>query len=634
MNKKIIFVVIDGLRKDFVSFGTQGLKKFIDNGTFFGHLITHSPETFSSIGTYLTGLYPFKHKSGCDGFKDALSLFDYLRPTHKLFMQAYHPPFGHSFTINEYEEKFGYIGEQRSRETMGLNPDISLTLKFLEENKEQQSFAYLHFFTLRFLEEILHNKIDFLSQQGRIDEIIDAYKESIQQVDKQIYRLWEFVKDKQDDYLVVITADHGESYKLYDNRILGDSGAAWASHNGCRYEEAINIPLILYGSDTPKNNIIKKQVRQIDIFPTIAKNLGLIIHTPIDGEYIELNDDKIIEKPVFVFSTHETLKKAVCMPDGFKLIYDLTTIELFNLKNDPKEQTNLAETMSDKVKEIMAVSADIFIKSELTKRDIISKYCGWERLEDNWEIMKDRFCRLNIDDWRNKAKKYNEITGVNSKQYRCDILNQMQLKKEQQVLEVGIGTGIASKYLLQVTPNVFGVDISPTMLSLVDKDIKTYIGLADKLPFKDKFFDVVFGRQIYHNLNEQLDLAIIEAKRVLKDKGKFIIAEFIPPEESFAKEWNLLRVNHEKRSFNNLQSIINVFEKHQFSNILTKIGVIKQASLNNWLDNWCESKTIKDWIYSKFLSASEAYKDKINFKIVDNDILFDMHYGIVSGEKI
>lgn len=633
MNKSLVFIVVDGLRKDFMLQNSFGFQKFADNGVFFDQLITHAPETFLSIGTHLTGLYPFKHRSGCKRFEGILSMFDYLRDTHDIFMQAYHQPFGSSFTPTEYERDFGYIGEENSRKTMGMCPDISAAIDFLNASRNKSVFVYLHLFTLRCIENILPMRVDLLCSNGRFQEVLDATHVALSQIDAQISILYDALERRLDSHLVVITSDHGESYKLLDNRILGDSGVAWNLHNGSRYEESINIPMIVCGLDVPKNRILKKQIRQIDVFPTLMKALDVELQTQIDGEAIEFDDDKIIEKPIFVCRTSETFKRVIRLPDGFKLIYDADSVELFDLKKDPKETTNLANKMPEKVKELLEIANDFFMHADFTKRDIISKYVGWQRLSDNWETMKSRFYNFNIDDWRYKSERYGNIIGVRAIQYISDLSDTMHLNECSKVLEVGIGTGIVSRYLLNFTKNVFGVDISPSMLALTDENINTYIAFADSLPFANETYDVVFGRQVYHNLNEYFDSAISEAKRILKPNGKFIIAEFIPPSDDLADEWTNLRISKEKRVFSTYKELTDIFYAYDFDCVFAHRNVIARASLNNWLYNWCESDKARSEVRKRFLSASEKYKKAINFTILNNDILFDMHYGIVCGVK-
>lgn len=637
MKNSIIFIVVDSLRKDFTLQNSKGFKSFADNGVFFDQLITHAPETFLSIGTHLTGIYPFKHRAGYKPIKNVLTMFDYLRPTHKLFTVAYHPPFGGSFNDSEYERDFGYIGKEQSRKLMWTNPDVSKIIEFLNNNKNNNVFVFAHFFTLRGIEKILCNSIDYLCEKGNIDEVMRGYREAVSRVDIQIHRLFECIKNRLEDYLFVITSDHGESFKLFDNHILGDTGIAWILHNGCRYDESINIPMILCGMDVPNGRVIKKQIRQIDVFPTIADILKLKLSSQIDGVSVKLDDELITETPVFIGRTSETFKRAVRMPEQnrfkFKLIYDNSSVELFDLSDDLKEQHNLSELMPKKTEELLSMCSEFFSKEEIDNRDIISKHSGWERLDDNWSTLKKRFNFFNIDEWRHKADKYDSILGVSSLQYITDLINMMYLNSSTTVLDVGVGTGAVSKHILDYTKNVYGVDISPSMLALTHKDIKTYIGFAEKLPFKDGMFEVVFGRQIYHNLDKHLEDAVKEAKRVLKPGGRFLIAEFIPPNDDLIEEWISLRINKEKRSLINIDDIINLLSKHDFKIVDTFRNAIRRSSLNNWLENWCESEELKNEMESKFVSASDEYKKAANFEISGNDLLFDMHYGIVCGMK-
>ncbi len=93
------------------------------------------------------------------------------------------------------------------------------------------------------------------------------------------------------------------------------------------------------------------------------------------------------------------------------------------------------------------------------------------------------------------------------------------------VLEIGCGTGILSKYLLRVSPqlNICGIDISPKAIGKAKKDLKRYSnaefreGDICRLPYKDNSFDIVIGNSILHHVDAKK--ALKEAKRVLKSNG-------------------------------------------------------------------------------------------------------------------
>ncbi len=101
-------------------------------------------------------------------------------------------------------------------------------------------------------------------------------------------------------------------------------------------------------------------------------------------------------------------------------------------------------------------------------------------------------------------------------------------------LEIGAGTGYLSLNLMQagVINKLTATDISPGMLEALAANAKN-LGLAsrvktkpvdaEKLPFKDNSFDLVFGHAILHHIPD-LDQAFREFHRVLKPGGKIFFA--------------------------------------------------------------------------------------------------------------
>ena len=103
-----------------------------------------------------------------------------------------------------------------------------------------------------------------------------------------------------------------------------------------------------------------------------------------------------------------------------------------------------------------------------------------------------------------------------------EIINKNNYKK---ILEIGCGTGILSRYLLDYNPSVLisAIDISSEAIKVGKekskkiKNIKYYIGDTLNLPFGTNSFDMVFGNSIIHHL--PLDRALAEIKRVLRRGG-------------------------------------------------------------------------------------------------------------------
>jgi ubiquinone/menaquinone biosynthesis C-methylase UbiE len=94
-------------------------------------------------------------------------------------------------------------------------------------------------------------------------------------------------------------------------------------------------------------------------------------------------------------------------------------------------------------------------------------------------------------------------------------------------LEIGAGTGYFTLNLLRagVIAEAVATDISPGMLETLSESA-TRLGLdvrairceADRLPFPDESFDLVFGHAVLHHLPD-LDAAFAEFRRILKPGG-------------------------------------------------------------------------------------------------------------------
>jgi SAM-dependent methyltransferase len=96
-----------------------------------------------------------------------------------------------------------------------------------------------------------------------------------------------------------------------------------------------------------------------------------------------------------------------------------------------------------------------------------------------------------------------------------------------EALEIGSGTGYFSLNLLQLglIEQLTATDIAPGMLrqlaataARLGLDVETEATDAERLPFEDESFDLVFGHAVLHHLPD-LPLALAELRRVLRPGG-------------------------------------------------------------------------------------------------------------------
>ena len=115
----------------------------------------------------------------------------------------------------------------------------------------------------------------------------------------------------------------------------------------------------------------------------------------------------------------------------------------------------------------------------------------------------------------------------------------VDLKENEIVLDVGSGSGdIASEILKEnLSTSLYLLDLNEEMLLegrkrlRKEKNIKYFIGNAEKLNFENNFFDKYTISFCLRNVTEYL-LSIKEAYRVLKPGGKYCCLEFSTPKSS------------------------------------------------------------------------------------------------------
>jgi len=114
------------------------------------------------------------------------------------------------------------------------------------------------------------------------------------------------------------------------------------------------------------------------------------------------------------------------------------------------------------------------------------------------------------------------------------LIDWMNPKKEDHLVDIASGTGDVAKAFLNKTnflgkvtcvePNKFMLNTGKKKLKNSGK-VKWYCCPAERLPFKDKTFDIYvvsFGIRNFSNIN----LSLKEAKRVLKTGGRILCLEF------------------------------------------------------------------------------------------------------------
>lgn len=123
------------------------------------------------------------------------------------------------------------------------------------------------------------------------------------------------------------------------------------------------------------------------------------------------------------------------------------------------------------------------------------------------------------DQWAALAQEYaNSRIGYSHELY--DVIAQFGLRRGATILDIGCGTGIASRPFAVNGFPVTGIDPSPSMLAVAAQRLPNATlveGEAEALPFPNERFDVAISAQTFHWIDRARALA--EAHRVLRRGG-------------------------------------------------------------------------------------------------------------------
>lgn len=316
----VVLIVIDTLRADYHNFSpdshslTPNLDRFVQNGTVFSQAVSSSSWTLPAMMSLMTGVYPSRHKltnkyvvSSAETSDDGLEIMNLSNRAGDLLTLAeiFHTKdystagftggagvgkefgFDKGFDIYDSEQNFG-----------GFSYSAPKAIDWVDSHKNSKFFLFLHGydvhgqyepengFDYRYVSKGYSGK--FTGSKDEQKELREEgleksqlfltpedvafwkgiYAEKIEKTDEELGRFFDEYQKRglMDKTIFVITADHGEEFMEHDR----------LDHGPTLYEEIVRIPLyfIIPGK---KYQEVKRQVRQIDIMPTLLFLTGATI---------------------------------------------------------------------------------------------------------------------------------------------------------------------------------------------------------------------------------------------------------------------------------------------------------------------------------------------------------------------
>jgi len=396
----VILISVDTLRADHLgSYGytrntSQNIDRLANEGILFRNAFSQSLQTLSSHMSIFTSLYPGKHRiiyfaslypqadevtrseeneslnTSIKTLPEILKLFGY-----KTTLFAQNQP---ALDLNR---GFGRGFDDIHPEGLEKDSDWDAVYNWIDNNSKSKFFMFLYtnrvhdpyvvpspFVKLydpdyegsiiseqnEFLERIAklnltgYNSIrqfywQFVntSNKNDVNHLIALYDAALTCcVDPSIGKLIDKLNELRIDNktVIILTSGHGEAF--------GERGTFF---HMSLHREVLHVPLIIKIPNSDSKTI-ESQVQSIDIMPTILDILGITIQYDIQGKSLMpliRNKTKIINEYTYGYWPSMFSVRS----DEWKLIkYHNGKLELFDIKNDPEEQVNVAEEYPDVVK--------------------------------------------------------------------------------------------------------------------------------------------------------------------------------------------------------------------------------------------------------------------------------------------
>lgn len=213
-----------------------------------------------------------------------------------------------------------------------LYPDESLQMPPILENDRRDTprFSwYLHW-------KLPEPRLSTLVKAGEWRPLVRAYLATTSFMDAQVGRLLAALEEsgRSDNTIVVLWSDHG--WHLGEKEITGKN-TLW--------ERSTRVPLIFAGPGVTKGAVSRRPVELLDIFPTLLEMAGFSSRPDLDGHSIVpllKKADAPREWPAI--TTHNHDNHSVRTEEWRYIRYADGSEELYDLKRDPNEWTNIAST--------------------------------------------------------------------------------------------------------------------------------------------------------------------------------------------------------------------------------------------------------------------------------------------------
>jgi arylsulfatase A-like enzyme len=211
-----------------------------------------------------------------------------------------------------------------------LYPDADLKMPPVKEDDRADLPKFADFLHWKLPEP----RLSTLREAGEWRPLVRAYLASVSFMDAQLGRVLEALEasGRAGNTIIVVWGDHG--WHLGEKGITGKN-TLW--------ERSTRVPLIFAGPGVTKGAVCKRTVELLDIFPTLLELTALPARADLEGRSLtpQLKDANAPREHPAI-TTHNQGNHAIRTEDWRYIRYADGSEELYDVKADPNEWTNLA----------------------------------------------------------------------------------------------------------------------------------------------------------------------------------------------------------------------------------------------------------------------------------------------------
>jgi choline-sulfatase len=354
--RNLVMITIDTLRADrlgiygYMNARTPMIDGLARGAARFSHAYAAAPITLPSHASLMTGRYPPSHGARHNGMRvdpSVPTLAERLKAAGfatGAFVAAF--PLDHRFGLqrgfDRYEDRMPATAQGRPANERPGREVVDQALAWLTANRGKRFFLWVHLFEPH-------------APYGRPGDrrpMTLRYDDDVAEADRQVGRLISALSSDMRSTVTVIASDHGEAF--------GEHGEI--GHSIFVYDTTLQVPLIVAGPSIDPR-VVDQPVGLVDVASTALKLLGL---EPLTGDGIDLSPVLLGQQREGDDNQKATARELYA--ESFAPLLDfgwspLRTIragglkyiaapkpELFNVKNDAAEATNLADAQAERAR--------------------------------------------------------------------------------------------------------------------------------------------------------------------------------------------------------------------------------------------------------------------------------------------